>query len=56
MKRIRYTAWLAGLISLLVLSQAGAEENTVCGVHVGNGATNCHAGGLDRAAKFFGTL
>jgi sialate O-acetylesterase len=26
MKRIRYTAWLAGLISLLVLSQAGAEE------------------------------
>jgi hypothetical protein len=26
MKRIRYTTWLAGLISLLVLSQAGAEE------------------------------
>ena len=26
MKRIRYAAWLAGLISLLALSQAGAEE------------------------------
>lgn len=26
MKMIRYTAWLAGLISLLVLSPAGAEE------------------------------
>jgi len=26
MKRIRYTAWLAGLISLLALSHAGAEE------------------------------
>jgi sialate O-acetylesterase len=26
MKSIRCTAWLAGLISLLVLSQAGAEE------------------------------
>jgi hypothetical protein len=27
MKRIRYTEWLAGLISLLVLSQAGAGNN-----------------------------
>ena len=26
MKKIRYAAWLAGLISLMVLSQAGAEE------------------------------
>ena len=31
MKRIRYTAWLAGLISLLDLSQAGAEEKLVNG-------------------------
>jgi hypothetical protein len=31
MKRIRYTAWLAGLISLLVLSHAGAEEKLESG-------------------------
>ncbi len=31
MKRIRYAAWLAGLISLLVLSQAGAEEKLESG-------------------------
>lgn len=31
MKRIRYTAGLAGLIWLLVLSQAGAEEKLVPG-------------------------
>jgi len=31
MKRIRYTAWLAGLILLLVLTQAGAEEKLVPG-------------------------
>ena len=31
MKRIHYTAWLAGLISLLVLSQAWAEEKLVSG-------------------------
>ena len=31
MKRMRYTAWLAGLISLLVLSQAGAEAKLESG-------------------------
>jgi sialate O-acetylesterase len=31
MKRIRYTAGLAGLISLLVISQAGADEKLVSG-------------------------
>jgi hypothetical protein len=31
MKRIRYTARLAGLISLLVLSHARAEEKLVSG-------------------------
>jgi sialate O-acetylesterase len=31
MERIRYTVWLAGLISLLVLSQAWAEEKLVSG-------------------------
>ena len=31
MKRIRYTACLAGLISLLVWSQAGAEEKLESG-------------------------
>jgi len=31
MKTIRYTAWLAALISLLVLSQAGAEEKLESG-------------------------
>ena len=32
MKRIHYTAWLAGLISLLVLSQAGAEEKQMTSI------------------------
>ena len=31
MERIRYTVWLAGLISLLVLSHAGAEEKLESG-------------------------
>ena len=29
MKRIRYTAWLTGMVVLLVLPKAGAEEKLV---------------------------